>query len=522
MFIGLVILGIGVRGVGLGDRVYWVDEVATSIRVAGYTKAQVVAELHDGQVYRPAQLQQFFDLREGTPWEQTVAALIRSPEHTPLYFLLARSWVQVWGSSVVAIRSLSVALSAIALVLMARLANRLYGSVRVAGVAMGLFALSPFFIAYAQEARPYSLWSVTLLWSGLHLLNAMERPTLRHWVWYGLSGLAGLYTSLLTAMVLLGQGIYVLLQGDRQRIQGFGLALMVMVVGFTPWVGIILSHWSLLHSNTEWMRQPMGLLPLIGIWLYSTSVLIFDVPVTVALDGPTLAKILTSTLVVVGMALALRDLCQHTPPAVWQFVLGMTLPTPLVLMTVDLVRNSQLSTAARYLLPFHLGMILAIAFALTRSLTATRPSQRWAGASVSWLLIALCGLSYTFQLQQPPRYQKSRNLHNPAIAALINQAPAPLVVVEPGHTMDLLSLSFDLKPDVQTLVSAELGSAELEGAIAAPTCRPLFLLNPSPAFRAKIQNRTALKEVYRPQRLVSHELALALWQVKLPCSPKSP
>ncbi|NJL56951.1 hypothetical protein HC928_18710 [bacterium] len=58
----LILLGLSFRVVGLGDRVYWVDEVATSIRVAGYTRAEIVAQLSDAPPRRAADLQQFLQL----------------------------------------------------------------------------------------------------------------------------------------------------------------------------------------------------------------------------------------------------------------------------------------------------------------------------------------------------------------------------------------------------------------------------------------------------------------------------
>ncbi|MFQ3626739.1 MAG: hypothetical protein SNJ81_04090, partial [Cyanobacteriota bacterium] len=54
-----VVLGIGFRMYGLGDRVYWVDEVATSVRISGYTRAEVTAQLSDGIPRTPGELQQF-------------------------------------------------------------------------------------------------------------------------------------------------------------------------------------------------------------------------------------------------------------------------------------------------------------------------------------------------------------------------------------------------------------------------------------------------------------------------------
>ncbi|MFQ3618029.1 MAG: glycosyltransferase family 39 protein, partial [Cyanobacteriota bacterium] len=168
-----VVLGIGFRMYGLGDRVYWVDEVATSIRISGYTRAEVTAQLSDGIPRTPGELQQFLHPAPDLSLAQVLRALSQSPEHAPLYFLLAHLWTKLWGSGVVAMRSLSVLFSLISLALIGQLASQLFNSAKTGAIATTLLALSPFFVSYAQEARPYSLWSATLLWSSLALWNAM-------------------------------------------------------------------------------------------------------------------------------------------------------------------------------------------------------------------------------------------------------------------------------------------------------------------------------------------------------------
>lgn len=42
---------------------------------------------------------------------------------------------------------------------------------------MALIAVSPFHVLYAQEAREYSLWTVTILLSSAALLRAMRVKT---------------------------------------------------------------------------------------------------------------------------------------------------------------------------------------------------------------------------------------------------------------------------------------------------------------------------------------------------------
>ncbi|GAB4471795.1 MAG: hypothetical protein OHK0037_31280 [Elainellaceae cyanobacterium] len=311
--------------------------------------------------------------------------------------------------------------------------------------------------------------------------------------------------------------------GNRAQKRGFIQAAVLAIALFLPWVFVVLSQWGTLQANTEWMRQPMGVLPLMAIWLYNTSILLFDVPATLSLDLPTAAKLLTSVLLVGLLAIALRCLIRHTLRPVWGFVVLFALPIPALLLGLDFLRDSQLSTAARYLLPFHLGMILVLAFYLARSLHAKSRSRRRFGQGLLLCLVALCVLSYGFQLQQPPKYQKSRNLHNRAIAALINQtarqAAAPRLIAEPTQAMDLVSLSLDLQPQAQIQVITPAGENERGDRLLLEPCQFLFLLNPSAALISTVQEEInqPIQEAYRPQKLVPNELALSLWQTSQSC-----
>src|SRR5262245_26032589 len=82
--------------------------------------------------------------------------------HPPLYYLWIRFWSIFVGSSEFALRFSSVFDSVIAVALLARLANRLWGTL-TAFLAASLLAIAPFAIVYAQEARMYALVSAFVL-----------------------------------------------------------------------------------------------------------------------------------------------------------------------------------------------------------------------------------------------------------------------------------------------------------------------------------------------------------------------
>ncbi|MCX7840361.1 MAG: glycosyltransferase family 39 protein [Anaerolineae bacterium] len=79
------------------------------------------------------------------------------------YFLLLNLLVRAWGTSEFALRFFSVLVNVATLPLLYALARR-WTNPTIASLAMLLGALSPFYVWYAQEARPYAL---VLFWSTL-------------------------------------------------------------------------------------------------------------------------------------------------------------------------------------------------------------------------------------------------------------------------------------------------------------------------------------------------------------------
>ncbi|MGF1498480.1 MAG: glycosyltransferase family 39 protein [Elainellaceae cyanobacterium] len=531
----LVLVGIALRLARLDEPVYWVDEVATSMRVAGYTLTEVTQQLTVGVPLTVEDLQRFQQLGD-RPWSATFYALTQSPEHAPLYFLLARAWVETFGNSVVTIRSLSVVLSLLTLPACFWLGHELFPKTRVKCLGTGLLAVSPLFVAYAQEARPYSLWTLALLLMNGALVRSLRSPRCLSWLAYTLALIVSLYTSLLTVLVLLGQGLVMLWvfhhpesgrgkwpfaptvgaqkQTKISSIRGYWISTGVGLGVFLPWIWIIFNHWQTLHSNTAWMQIPMDRVGLLALWIYNLAVLFFDVPVTVDLSWETFIKVTISFGLINFMGYALGVLWMKSPRWIGALVLALALSIPLALIGIDLTLGGQRSAAARYYIPFYLGVLVAIAHLLTLGMAGELKIRPRYWRAITTGLVSLCLMSCLFQWQSPPLYQKSRNLHNGAIATIINQSVSrgefPLLMGEPEQTLDILSLSYLLQPQTAFL----LGNIADLSAFEAEACRPVFILRPSEALQSALQTSHRLEVVYQPQRLTRPELSLSLWQIQ--------
>lgn len=307
-WLGLIILviclGIFFRCANLDQKIFWVDEVATYVRISGYTQAEVTQQLITQEWLSVADLQQYQKVSSARNLQDTFNALKKSPEHTPLYFILARFWVQVFGNSVTVIRSLSVVCSLLALPCLYWLAWELFKSNKIAELSVMLLSVSPFYVAYAQEARPYSLWTVTILLSSATLLRALRTNRLQNWVFYTISLILAFYTSLFSWLVVIGQGVYVFIINNfkfKQKSINYLFSLSLAIVAFLPWCLIIYQNWQALQNNTSWMDQPLEISAMLGIWIASILLIFGDLPLSPDLNPLKVVVILVTLIGILGL-----------------------------------------------------------------------------------------------------------------------------------------------------------------------------------------------------------------------------
>lgn len=124
----------------------------------------------------------------------------------PLYFLILHALVPLFGISEFALRFLSVAATVGTVPLIHVLAKRWFDS-RVAIIAAFLAALSPFYVWYAQEARPYALvlfFSTLAIYALTRALDATRNTlhTSRWLILYILATIASFYTHYYASFLL--------------------------------------------------------------------------------------------------------------------------------------------------------------------------------------------------------------------------------------------------------------------------------------------------------------------------------
>jgi uncharacterized membrane protein len=296
----LLLLGIFFRVAHLETKIFWVDEVATAVRVSGYTIPEVSNTLAQQDLVDRESILQYQQLNRDRDLGDVINALRKSPEHAPLYFLITRFWIQWWGDSITAIRSLSVVFSLLIFPCLYWLCWELFQDTTVSWLGVMFMSVSPFYAAYAQEARPYSLWTVAILVMTASLIRAIKINNFSSWLLYGLSLVFNFYTSLFSIFIAIAQGFYLLFIQSKIKLNLFKkylLTLILSLVVFSPWLLTILQNLWLMHDNTSWMRSTLNVANIIAVWIGTILLIFGDLPISYDTEPIKIAILLVITLI---------------------------------------------------------------------------------------------------------------------------------------------------------------------------------------------------------------------------------
>ncbi|MCU1456128.1 MAG: rane protein-like protein [Actinomycetia bacterium] len=169
-----------------------------------------------------------------------------------LYYGIVHVWIGWFGTSEIALRSLSVLAAAGTIAPFHAVARRLV-SRSAAVVATVLLAASPFFLAYARSARAYEMALAFVVLASWAFLRAVEQPTRGRWVLFVGLAAVSVYLHWFAALVILAQFASLLpVAGDAvlwTRVRRSALALTLLVAP--------IAMWALFGSNSgiDWVAR---------------------------------------------------------------------------------------------------------------------------------------------------------------------------------------------------------------------------------------------------------------------------
>lgn len=159
----------------------------------------------------------------------------------PLYYLLLHFWMQLFGSSEIAMRSLSF-IFYWATIYLAYLfiTEILQINAKKAFYYLLFFIFNPLLLRYAFEARMYSQFAFFTLLSFYAFYS--KKPKL-----YILATTLGLLTHYFMIFVLISQGVYLLIQKNKSKVLSTLKLMVLCLVPFSAWMIYVFS----IHSSSD-------------------------------------------------------------------------------------------------------------------------------------------------------------------------------------------------------------------------------------------------------------------------------
>jgi uncharacterized membrane protein len=426
LIVSLLLLSIFLRFYNIDWKVYWDDEVYTSLRIAGHTESDLIQDFtNNHRILNVEDIQKYLHPSYERSLVDTIASLAEEdPQHPPLYFVIGYYWVKFFDSSVAGIRSLSAFIGLLVLPSIYWLCIELFNSSLVGLVAAALVAVSPFHVLYSQEAREYSLWTVMILLTSASLLRAVRLKNFLNWGVYTINLTLALYTFPLSGVVAIGYGFYLFtLESFRlsKLVLSFLLASLMSFLLFSPWLLIILGKVKQINKGmNSILSDSLHSQDVIKLFLANLKVVFIDVPSPILFLG---------ILILIGYSV--YYLCRRTSMSVWLFIVTMVIVSAMPVVLPDLLFGGGRTGHSRYMIPVYLGVELSIAYFLASQIfnlkIHIRLRRLWQLILVILLAVGIFSCIVGSQAETSwTKYGVSSTF--PSLARIINQRSHPLII----------------------------------------------------------------------------------------------
>lgn len=192
---------------------------------------------------------------------QTVMSITASDVHVPLYGTLLHFWMQIFGNSIIAARTLSMLFFLLTLPVMYQFVKEASNK-QIALLTLTLFTLSPFIMWYTSEARMYTLFTLITSLNHLFFLRMIKSEASTGKLGYFATLVLGFYTHYFFIFLVATQGIYTLAQfflkqrehKSQQFVKKTLAVIFAAFLFFLPWVGLLLATGT--AANTQPLIPP--------------------------------------------------------------------------------------------------------------------------------------------------------------------------------------------------------------------------------------------------------------------------
>ncbi|MGL4375348.1 MAG: glycosyltransferase family 39 protein, partial [Microcoleaceae cyanobacterium] len=380
-------------------------------------------------------------------------------------------------------------------------------------IAIALIAVSPLHLLYAQEARQYSLWTVTILLSNAAFLRALRVKTTRSWIIYGITMALNLYTHSLSILMGIMHSIYFLgIGGFRQQkiLISYFLTWLGIIIAWMPWLWVIIKNLETTHDRVSWMEIKNTKIGLLTSFLKPITLGFIDLTELLKSSHKLihLFSLIAIFLFLVLIGYSLYFIVRNTSKKSWLFIVLLIGFGGLDFLLVDFIFGGIRSLVPRYLIPYYLGIHLAVTQMIYQKIISPISLQKKLGLGILVMLISSSLISSSVISQQECSSSRQFSCDNIEISRIINKYSEPLIISDdisiPTNLGQLFSLSYKLNPQVRLLL-VNSPSQLKQTHLVFPD---IFLYNVSPILREEIARSRPfqIQSVYQGNNLKLEKL----------------
>lgn len=172
------------------------------------------------------------------PLAQTIANIATIDPQAPLSYALFRGWGMLTGTTEFTVRYLPALLNLLGVPVLYALGKRLGGG-RLGYVAALFWAIHPYQIWHAQDARNYAIWAALSPLAAWLALRALDKRRRLDWLLYVLAAATAGYIYYLELFALVVLNLFVFITHWRDR------RLLIQWIGSQIAIGLLLAPWYL-------------------------------------------------------------------------------------------------------------------------------------------------------------------------------------------------------------------------------------------------------------------------------------
>lgn len=503
ILLAVILLGVFFRFANLENKIVWHDEALTISRVSGYYAEEINKKIFNGKTILLDELKQYQEKNTQSRNLDIIKILATdNPQHPPVYYLLLRLWGNLWGFSIETLRSLSALWGILLLPAIYFLCRELEKNRLTGFIATAIIAVSPLHILYAQEAREYSLWTLSIVISSITFFKALKNKTALSWIVYSICSLISIYIFPFSLFIFFGQGFYVWLKEKHRftkTVRHFLISCLFAIAGAFPWLWLIFINWD--ESGSVWTTTKINHFSLVNRWGEN----IYKLFILNTTDNKA-AYFLILSFILLTIVCSFVTLVKQEKRDVLLYIIILAMIFFLPLAGVDLVFGGQRSISSRYVIPSLLGIQIAVAFSLNCWLKSQQIFIRQIAYAIVTAIIIAGITSCAVNLPKNIAWSKGGSDYLIDAASIINQAKKPLVV---GNSLGLnfgniLALSHLLEDDSKLLLVDGWKKPDYINMPSIPqNFDNIFFLSVSDKFKERIEKKydATLESIYYDDQL---------------------